>query len=83
MYTNRLLIMTISSTILLLIGIISMAVPMRLAYADDSSDESQTDQSSPSSSDNSQTDQSSSQADDSSDQSQRDSEDDLSSLLLL
>jgi len=48
-YTNSLVIMVISSTTLLLIGIISLATPMRVVYADDSSDESQTDQSSPSS----------------------------------
>jgi len=64
-YTNSLVIMVISSTTLLLIGIISLATPMRVVYADDSSDESQTDQSSPSSSDNSQSDQSSSQRDNS------------------
>jgi len=64
-YTNSVLIMIISSTTLLLIGIISLATPMRVVYADDSSDESQTDQSSPSSSDNSQSDQSSSQRDNS------------------
>jgi hypothetical protein len=71
-YHNRLLTMVFSSTTLLLIGIISVAAPMRAVYADDSSDESQTDQSSQSSSDDSQTDQSSSQTDDSSNRSQTD-----------
>jgi hypothetical protein len=52
------LIIVISSIILLLVGIISVAAPLRVIYADDSSDQSQTDQSSPSSSD--QTDHSSS-----------------------
>jgi hypothetical protein len=65
------LITVISSIILLLVGIISMTTPMRVIYADDSSDESQSDQSSPSSSSD-QSDRSSSQTGDSSDRSQTD-----------
>jgi hypothetical protein len=49
-----------------------MTNPMRVIYADDSSDESQSDQSSPSSSDESQPDRPSSQTGDSSDRSQTD-----------
>jgi hypothetical protein len=71
-YGNLPLIIVISSIFLLLVGIISVAAPLRVIYADDSSDQSQTDQSSPSSSDRSQSDQSSSQTDDSSDRSQSD-----------
>jgi cytoskeletal protein RodZ len=66
-YVNVPLPIVLPSIILILIGIVSMVSPLRVVYADDSSDQSQTDQSSSSS------DESSSQKDDSSsDQSQTD-----------
>jgi hypothetical protein len=68
-YGNLPLIIVISSIFLLLVGIISVAAPLRVIYADDSSDQSQTDQSSPSSSDRSQSDQSSPSSSDQTDHS--------------